>query len=220
MTIIQDGDFLVTSTVLRDFSDIIDHVLLHKENMGLGPSINQALAHITALNLWNADPVVPEISKVSEFICYNQDDLLYTPGWLTKLTILFMANEKKFKLGFASGLECVEHPSHQDIGGGLVLKKWIRAAQMFGRRDYWMSMYPIPRFDPETRRVRAKPNDGIGSGVDWHFIRNHENSVSRTDRNCLVVPGLVKHLGYKESTWLDRELPESDSDKRDMEKIL
>lgn len=75
-------------------------------------------------------------------------------------------------------------------------------------------MYPIPRLDPETGRVRANPHLGIGSGVDWHFVRNHENSICRTGRTCLVIPGLLQHAGYKESTWLQRELPESEEDKR------
>ena len=79
------------------------------------------------------------------------------------------------------------------------------------------SMWPIPRFDPETQRERAKPNDGIGSGVDWHFIRNAENSVCKTGKTCLVVPGLIQHNGFDQSTWLKRELPESDEDKRKIE---
>jgi hypothetical protein len=95
----------------------------------------------------------------------------------------------------------------------MILKDWIRAANIFGRHDYWMSMYPISRIDPETGRERAKPNDGMGSGVDWWFIRNHPNSVCKTGRTNLVIPGLLQHMGYDKSTWLQRELPESDADK-------
>ena len=84
---------------------------------------------------------------------------------------------------------------------------------MFARRSYWMSMFPIPRFDPETGQVRAKPNDGLGSGVDWHVIRNHQNSICKTGRTCLVLPGLLQHMGFNKSTWLNRELPESELDK-------
>ena len=84
---------------------------------------------------------------------------------------------------------------------------------MVARREYWQSLMPIPRFDPETGRIRAKPNDGMGSGVDWHLIRNHENSVCKTGRTCLVMPGLLRHVGYDKSTWLNREMPESKLDK-------
>jgi hypothetical protein len=146
-----------------------------------------------------------------------QDDLLFSPKWLETLIKRFTLFEKKYNLGFASGLECVEHKTQLDIGGGNLLKQWIRAACMFGRRSYWESMMPIPRFDPETGRERAKPNDGMGSGVDWHVIRNHENSVCKTGKTCLVVPGLVTHNGYDQSTWLARELPESEDDKKKIE---
>lgn len=191
----------------------IDHMLIHAENMGLGPSINQAMAHIDSLNRWHADPKFGDPGQVAPFIVYCQDDILYTPRWLTRLASMFLAYEQQFKLGFASGIECVEHPIRQSLGGGLFLKDYIRAANMFGRRSYWMSMFPIPQFDVETGGRRARPNDGIGSGVDWHFVRDHENSVCRTGRTNLVIPGLLQHMGYDRSTWLKRDLPESEFDR-------
>lgn len=190
-----------------------DHTIIHRENMGLGPSINQALAHIDSLNRWYEDPQAGDYSKVAAFICYCQDDVIYTKNWLPTLATRFLALEHQFKLAFASGIESIEHPVEKDLGNGMLIKKWIRATNMFARRSTWMSMFPIPSFDPETGRVRAKPNDGIGSGVDWWFIRNHEKSVVKSGRNCLVMPGLLQHAGYAESTWLKRELPESESDK-------
>lgn len=198
----------------------VDHLLLHRENLGLGPSINQALAHIEALNRWYEHPQTGDQSKVAEFICYIQDDVLVTPGWLPKMSKMFMLLEKQHNLGFASGVESVEHAVQKDIGNGMILKPWIRAANMFARREYWMSMWPIPSFDPETGRLRAKPNDGMGSGVDWWFVRNHENSVCRTGRTNLVFPGMMVHAGYDKSTWLKRELPESESDKKKVRELL
>lgn len=87
---------------------------------------------------------------------------------------------------------------------------------VLGRREYWQSLMPIPRLDPETGKIRAKPNGGMGSSVDWWLIRNHENSICKTGKTCLVVPGLVRHIGFHNSTWLDRDLPESDADKLKM----
>lgn len=211
LTIIRDGDYLNTRFLLDD--ENISHILTSKENEGLGPSINRALSHIDATNKYFEDARAGDFNKVSPFICYCQDDLIYTPGWLEKLSKFFLLFEKQHKLGFATGLECVEHAKKADLPNGMMLKNWIRAAQMFARREYWLSMHPIARFDPETGRVRAKPNDGMGSGVDWWFIRNHQNSVDKTGKTCLVIPSLVKHMGYKESTWLKRELPESEIDK-------
>jgi glycosyltransferase involved in cell wall biosynthesis len=190
-----------------------DHLLIHSENLGLGPSINQALSHIQALNQWYEHPTHGDKNLVAPFVCYIQDDIIVTKDWLPKMAKFFLLFEHPYKLGFASGIECVEHKTVRDLGSGMLLKPWIRAANMFARREYWMSMFPIPRLDPETGRVRAKPNDGMGSGVDWWFIRNHANSVDKTGRTCLVFPGMMVHAGYNRSTWLQRELPESEADK-------
>ena len=190
-----------------------DYTLNSTINEGLGPTINRAVSHIKSINDWYSHPTHGYPDRVAPFLVMCQDDLQYSKNWLPRLTAMFTAFERSHNLGFASGIECVEHPVKQRISSDVVLKDWIRAAQMFGRREYWESLMPIPRFDPETGRVRARPNDGIGSGVDWWLIRNHENSICRTGRTCLVMPGLVQHAGYNKSTWLSRELPESDSDK-------
>lgn len=219
ITLVRDGAYANTSTIQDEYAGKFDYVLTSYENEGLGPSINMALAHIDALNRWWGHPTHGDPSKVAPFIVYCQDDLLYTKGWLERLLTNFMVMENTHKIGFASGLECVEHEVKQTLHNGLLLKDWIRAAHMFARREYWMSMFPIPRLDAETGQVRAKPNDGMGSGVDWWFIRNHQNSVCKSGRTCLVVPGLVKHLGYKDSTWLKRPLPESESDRKAIEEL-
>lgn len=190
-----------------------DYVLSSLENEGLGPTINRAIAHIQSINEWHSDPMVGNLTRVAPYIVMCQDDLLYTKDWLPILASRFRAYGMQYPLGFASGVECVEHPVRQVLADGIVLKDWIRASQMLATREYWASLMPIPAFDPETKRLRAKPNGGMGSGVDWWLIRNHENSVCRTGRTCLVMPGLVQHAGYDTSTWLARELPESDSDK-------
>lgn len=189
-----------------------DYVLFSAENEGLGPTINRAVAHIQSVNDWYAHPTHGDPNMVAPLIVMCQDDLIYSNNWLPTLAARFFAYEKSKNLGFASGVECVEHPVREVLASGMVTKDWIRASQMMARREYWSSMMPIPRLDPETERVRAKPNDGVGSGVDWWFIRNHENSVCRSGRTNLVIPGLVVHAGFDKSTWLSKELPESESD--------
>jgi hypothetical protein len=210
LTVCMDG---LSEYVIHPHAWSADYVLSSVANEGLGPTINRAVAHIQSVNEWHSDPRVGNPTRVAPYIAMCQDDLLYTKDWLPILASRFRAYGMQYSLGFASGVECVEHPVRKDLGGGIVLKDWIRAAQMLGTREYWASLMPIPAFDPETGHLRAKPNDGMGSGVDWWLIRNHENSVCRTGRTCLVVPGLVQHAGYDRSTWLSRELPESDSDK-------
>lgn len=184
-------------------------------NEGLGPTINRAVAHIKTVNDWYSDPQAGNPTLVAPYLCMVQDDVLYSKDWLGILASRFRAYGMQHHLGFASGIECIEHPVRQVLtpDGSIVLKDWVRATMMLSTREYWESMMPIPRFDPETGRVRAKPNDGMGSGVDWWLCRNHENSVCRTGRTNLVLPGLCQHAGYQSSTWLKREMPESDSDK-------
>lgn len=211
LTVVCDG-YDIPSFILENSK--IDYILFNRNNAGLGPAINHALSHIKTLNEWNSTSPLQEDKKlVSDFVCYCQDDLLYTQHWLEKLMQMFLLFEKQYNLGFASGIECVEHKTKKVLSKEVILKDWIRAANMFARTQYWLSMAPISPHDPETGRKRAKPNDGMGSGVDWWFIRNHENSVCKANKTCLVMPGLLMHLGYKESTWLARELPESEKDK-------
>lgn len=197
------------------FYDQIDHYVISRENIGLGQTINKAVSLIKTVNEWFSDDHVGDPSKVSSVIVMCQDDLLYEQGWLLKLLAEYRTHRPE-RIGFATGLECVEHPIRRAVNDRVILKDWIRASQMMADHDYWYSLMPIPAFDPETGSMRGRPNDGLGSGVDWWMIRNHENSVCRTGRTCLVMPGLVRHIGYDRSTWLGRELPESEVDKEMM----
>lgn len=206
LTICVDGKSSV------DYREFADYVIYSNENEGLAPTVNRAISHISSINNWYSNLKYGDFKKVSPYIVMCQDDLIYTPQWLEILAKNFALYSSR--LGFVTGLECVEHTYNKVVlPNGNIQKDWIRAAQMMARREYWESMMPIPIFDPETGNKRAKPNDGIGSGVDWWFIRNHPNSVTKIGKTCLVVPGLVKHLGYDRSTWLNRELPESQADK-------
>src|SRR5688572_3963916 len=76
VTLVRDGDYKETRFAQDEFP--LDYVLTNKENAGLGPSINLALAHIDALNRWWDHPTHGNKAMVSDFICYCQDDLLYS----------------------------------------------------------------------------------------------------------------------------------------------
>lgn len=209
-TLVRDGAYTVSAHVALDFQDVIDHTIVNTDTLGLGPGINSALAHIDSMKKWDAEQ--------SDFTCYVQDDVLFSPDWLTRLHREFVRFESPCKLGFATGVECVEHPKKMDLPNGMMLKDWIRATCMFARHSFWMSMWPISRVDPETGRERGRPHAGLGSSVDWWFIRNHERSVCKNGMTNLVIPGLLVHAGYKSSTWLKRDLPESEQDKEKIER--
>ena len=193
-----------------------DHSLYSDKNEGLGPSITKAIGFIDSLR--SMDEIPPALT------CYVQDDVVFSDGWLEKLCGKFLQLERPLNLGFASGHGAVEHyddprAQRKDLGGGMYTSRYIRATNMIARQEYWKSMLPIPKIDPETGQIRGRPHDGIGSGVDWHFVRVHPNSVVRTGRTNLVMPGLVVHGGYKDSTWLKRELPESEADKASLAEL-
>ncbi len=185
--------------------DQADHVLWHNVSLGLGPSINQALCHINNLNTYFDN-------NKSSFICMIQDDVEYQNGWLDKLIKVYSIFSRTHKIGFVTGHEAPEHATTGTIQFGkdtLLLKPWIRATNMMATTEYFLSMYPIPRMDPETGRERARPHGGMGSSVDWWFIRNHVNSVCKSGRINIVYPGLIKHVGDTTSTWYKGTLPEN-----------
>ena len=201
LTIMADGDY----NHLPVNSSQADFILLNNgDPQGLGPAINRALAHISALNTYFDN-------NKSDFICMCQDDIIYEKDWLEKLLKAYTAFSKVKKLGFATGHVAVEHPTRSEVRFGndkILFKDWIRATQMLAPTDYWLSMMPIPRMDPETGRERARPHGGMGSSVDWWVLRNHPNSVCKTGRTNLVYPGLIKHIGASQSTWYKGNLPE------------
>jgi len=202
LTIVVDGG--ISQGTEKSCFDEADHVLWHKESLGLGPSINQALIHISNLNTYFDN-------NKSHFICMVQDDIEYEKGWLDKLVKVHSLFSRTHKIGFVSGHNAPEHATVGEIKFGkdtLLLKPWIRATNMFTTAEYFLSMYPIPRMDPETGRERARPHGGMGSSVDWWLIRNHPNSVCKSGRVNIVWPGLIRHIGDKSSTWLGRDLPE------------
>lgn len=210
LTIVVDGFDADTVTLFNGYGDLIDQTIISERNEGLGPSLNKAIALVGALKSWD-DGAVP-------LTCYVQDDVVFARDWLATLTGKFLQLERPLGLAFASGHSAVEHyddprAQRKDLGGGMYVSKYIRATCMLARHETWRSMIPIPRVDPETGRERGRPHNGMGSGVDWHFVRVHDNSVVRTNRTNLVIPGLVVHAGYDKSTWLNRELPESEADK-------
>jgi len=203
LTVVVDGGTVKESSS-KSF-EYADTVLWNKNNLGLGPSINLALAHISASNNYFDN-------NKNEYICMVQDDVIYSPGWLEKLIRVHRAYSTVKKIGFVSGHDAPEHPRRGEIKFGqdvLYLKDWIRATNMLAEREYFLSMFPIPRIDPETGRERGKPNNGMGSSCDWWLIRNHSNSVCKSGRTNIVYPGLIKHIGFDRSTWLDRPLPEN-----------
>ncbi len=182
----------------------VDYLFFNKENIGLAPNLNRAIAHVNSLNSYFID-------QQTKYICYLQDDTIVENGWLESLIKNYEVFSKIYNIGFASGHYAPEHKhTIKKIikNDEIILMDWIRATNMFSSIDYWNSMMPIPIIDVETGNIRGKPSNGIGSSVDWFFIRNHKNSVCKSRKTNLVLPGLIKHAGFESSTWFKGSLIE------------
>jgi GT2 family glycosyltransferase len=109
LTVVVDG--------VQDQKDIpskcfdADYLLVNKQNIGLGPSVNHALAHIVTLNNYFDN-------KKSRFVNYVQDDVEYTKGWLEKLVKVYDLFSRTQKLGFVSGHNAPEHDTTGEIKFG------------------------------------------------------------------------------------------------------
>lgn len=141
------------------------------------------------------------------FLAKMEDDMSYTPGWLDKCLELFELY-KNLPVGFVGGYVAPEHPTieriHHPDGTLLYLRTEMRGNCMIGRLKYWYSMYPIPENIPGKSYRRGKPDNGHGSHNDWHFLRDHELSVEKTGKICILYPNLLKHEGAEQSTWGNR----------------
>jgi glycosyltransferase involved in cell wall biosynthesis len=144
VTLVRDGDYKETRFVEDEFAGKLDYILTSYNNEGLGPAINMALAHIDTLNKWWDHPTHGDLNKVAPFIVYCQDDLLYVPQWLEKLTRSFLVLNKREKIGFASGLECVEHEVREQLLGGMVLKDWNDLSPA-DKESWWKVLAPDER---------------------------------------------------------------------------
>src|SRR3990167_3935792 len=133
LTVVVDGG--IEKGTNYTLFDKADYVLWSSKNIGLGPSINRALSHISSLNTYFDN-------QKSDFICMCQDDIIYQKGWLEKLLKVYTLFSKRMKLGFVSGHECVEHPTKDQIKFGnatLLVKDWIRATCMLTTTEYFLS---------------------------------------------------------------------------------
>ena len=218
LTVIQDGEDEEVENVVKKFrkEGLVDNFIFKGENEGLAPALNSSFQFCLQNEEYFDVEDYGNFRKTSSFLSLNQDDILYSPNWLPTLVSNFCLLEKKENLALVTGITSPEHPIVKNLPLNLQLKNWVRMTQLMGRWSFFKEIFPIPVYDPETRKQRAHPHNGIGSSVDWWICRNSNRCLVNTGRYALVVTGLLQHLGYKDSTWLKRELEET---QEDLEKI-
>lgn len=177
-----------TAQVLGDSSDKIAQTLLGRTEAGLVDSFNRLFEASVALG-----PV--------EFVCYAQDDVTYTPDWLKKC--VHVLELFPGELGFVTGFDAPEHTSHGALsqnGVVVVRKLYTRATHLIARREFWESVGPVPRRNPDGS-VRGRPDSGRGSNVDWYWMKHAERSSEKQGKMVGCLRGLVEHQGEGHSTW-------------------
>jgi len=155
-------------------------------NRGLAAAMNIGLSY------WLAD-------KDVRWISYFQDDVDVHPKMLE-----ILSRFQKYSQ-VLTGHDAGEHRAHKEsvVDGVSIKDKWaIRATHVHASASFWRDMMPIP-----TRELGAPKRQGLGRGlgsdVDWWFVRDSPKSSQKTNRPVLCVPGLVRSFLYKaeDSCW-------------------
>ena len=143
-----------------------------------------------------------EERMLAPFWIYCQDDLRFSPGWLQKMFAVWdrWAEESNFGL-----LTCVEDAftvinQFEWEGMHIQIKHFAEGHLYFAPKDFWVRTTPIPILNGDGTE-RGFPCSGIGSNVDWHFLRDSPKSLSHLKKKVGVIPGLVTHTGNENSTW-------------------
>lgn len=138
-----------------------------------------------------------------EYISYVQDDVEFKEGWLQEC-IDRWEYFKHEKIGFITGHNAPEHPIKTQFTNGDILRWTCRATHMFASTKRWKEFGEIPDLTPGV----AAPKPGQGSLVDWWLVGHPEgkypeskNSLKKKGEYVLCLPGRIKHMGERESTW-------------------
>ncbi len=223
--VVNDGSTDGTKDYLNDRDDL--EAVLHISNQGITPSIDTG---IRTIHNWVRFKQSEGVIKDTDiWISYVQDDVEFiVKGWPAILAE-FTYSSTSFNpggaikgIGFLTGHDAPEHQNSRlfsthigdpfkgtDIHGEF--RNHIRATHMMAKMDFWLDQLPFdvkdergnPRGHPGGKGLEAR-----GSDCDWWCLRGHPKSALGRGYINLVVPGILKHSGYKDSTWQSKELPE------------
>ena len=183
-------------------------VILNKKRMGVAYGFNQAWAYAEQLCDFHSD---------KPYLCYLQDDVeSIEPEWLLTLVRAWEELGEEKKVGFLSGYDAPEHPAVEEInwdGWPVSLKKSQSAQNLMALKSFWRSIGYVPRLNPDGS-TRGFPGGQKGSHIDLYltgcmsgsrFVEKAaaENCLYNQEKNVLVIPGLLRHLGKndEDSTW-------------------
>ena len=204
-----------------------EYILIIQPNQGIACAINAGWYHAEMLNKFYGD--------TKYFCYIQDDTVITKKGWLDILIKSYeeyeYGNEEEDSgeedIGFFSGHDAPEHKSTHGCGWteitkdrGIKFKKFLRATNLIGTTEFWRSMMPIPRNNPrgDPRGFPTPGKDGKrgrGSNIDVWLTGGNSAGFCDSDAGpncchnqgkiCMVIPGLVKHVGNKakDSTWFN-----------------
>jgi glycosyltransferase involved in cell wall biosynthesis len=210
--IVSDGSNSDTIEYITN-SDNIEGYVINKTNIGIAPSIEIGLHLINNYHRFRYNEGLEK--DQDPWISYVQDDVEFIQNeWDKKLWGAYLqcynAPPIGFTgIGFVTGHVAPEHSNsiRQTFDIGYEFRDHIRATHMMAPLSFWLEQLPIT-VNGELDRPRGHPGNGIGSDIDWYFLRDHDKSVLKRGMTNLVVPGILKHIGADNSTWQKNILPE------------
>ena len=80
------------------------------------------------------------------------------------------------------------------------VKHFAEGHLYFALSDFWAHTTPVPILNVDGTK-RGLPDYGVGSNVDWHFLRESSHSLKHLKRQTGAIANLVQHTGNDHSTW-------------------
>lgn len=207
--VVDDGSDQDTKDYLNDAD--LEMVISSKRNNGISPSVEIGIMAIDAW--WRFKSAEENLGDSRLIVSYVQDDVIFTKkGWVQFCVDKYGEVDKKYSdvsIGFITGHEAPEHAGSERIKcevPGCKFRDHIRATHMMNELHRWKMHFPVTTTG-ESGVLRGHPGNGRGSDFDWWVLRGKKGIYGDVFTN-LVIPGILEHIGYNQSTWQPNELEE------------
>jgi len=144
------------------------------ENRGLAAALNVGLSY------WLAD-------RSYNWISYFQDDVDVHPGFFSELD----KATRDYRGVLYTGHDSLAHKTVR-VQDDIKIKGSCAGVHMHARREFWLSVMPIPTYQlGAPKRIEGRER-GIGSNVDWWIVRDSPNSPAKRRERIVCLPQMVR----------------------------
>ncbi len=185
MLVVDDGTKQASVLNYRICHENNADYLLIPENRGLAAALNIGLSY------WLAD-------RSYHWISYFQDDVDVHPDLFREMERVTRDYRGVLYTGHDSMAHQTVH-SQDDIK----VKKSCAGLHLHARREFWLSVMPIPTLQLGAPKRLPGRERGIGSNVDWWIVRDAPNSPAKRRERIVCLPNMVRTFisDPHESTW-------------------